>query len=290
MRRFDYSAPTTVQEALGILGDSGDTAKVMAGGTDLIPQMRTSIHRPDHVVDVKKIPELNVLEYDADDGLTLGSVVPCYRIYSEPIVAQTYPGLIDAASIIGGIQTQGRASIGGNLCNASPSADAIPALIALGASANVVSARGHRRVPVEAFCTGVRQSILEPEEMLESIRIPAPPPVSGARYIRFTPRNEMDIAVVGVGASVTLDDGMFSSVRVALGAVAPTPLLVREVGEALLGQPAIDRSVDLASKIARDAAVPITDMRGTAEFRTHLTGVLTRRALTAAIERANANT
>ena len=286
MKWIDYEVPNSVDEAVALLGESGDKAKALAGGTDLIVMLRTGVIGPDLVVDVKSIPELNEITYDPKAGLTLGAAVPCYKIYSNEAVAGAYPALIDSASLIGGTQIQGRASIGGNLCNATPSADSIPTLIALGATCKIAGPNGTREVPPEDFCRGVRQSVLKSGEILVSLHFPPPAENSGARYIRFIPRNEMDIAVVGVGVSVTLNNGSFDSARIALAAVAPTPLFVKEAGDALAGKPVNDESIQMAANIARDAAKPISDMRGTLEYRKHLCEVLTRRALHTAVERA----
>ena len=286
MKWIDYEAPKSLGEALNLLSQHGDRARPMAGGTDILVQLRAGARDPDLLVDVKGIPELNEISYSPSSGLTLGSAVECYKVYGNSEISNAYPGLIDSASIIGGTQIQGRASIGGNLCNAAPSGDAIPALIALGATAQIASSGGTREVPVEEFCTAPGRTVVQPNELVVSIHLPAPVPNSGARYIRFIPRNEMDIAVVGAGVSVVLDNGNIKSARVALASVAPTPLFVKEAGDALAGKPATDESIRVASQLASDAATPITDMRGTIEFRKHLCEVLTRRALHAAIERA----
>jgi len=282
----DYEKAESVEEAVRLLAAGGGSARAMAGGTDLLPKARGGVFETNLIVDVKAIPELNVLSYDSGNGLTLGAAVPCYKIYSDADVKAHYPGLLDAATLIGGIQIQGRASIGGNLCNAVPSADSIPALIALGATANIEGPDGSRQVAVEDFCTGPSKNVLKTGELLVSLSIPAPAANSGARYLRFIPRNEMDIAVAGVGVSVELDNGNFKSARLALAAVGPTPLFVKAVGAALAGKPANDETIAAAGQIAKDAATPITDMRGTVEYRKHLCDVLTRRALSTAINRA----
>lgn len=288
MRPFEYVRAKTVAEAVSALAQGDGGARVLAGGTDILVQMRARRRTVDWLVDVKAIPEANVLSYTPAQGLRLGAAVPCYRIYGDRAVAQHYPGLIDAASIIGGTQIQGRATLGGNLCNAAPSGDAIPALIVLGATALIAGPRGTREAPVERVCTGPGQTVLEPGEFLLSLRIPPPERRSGAHYLRFTPRNEMDIAVAGVGASVVLDERgtSFRSARIALAAVAPTPLLVEEAGAALEGAEVSDGGIARAARLARTTARPIDDMRGTAEFRRHLVEVLTRRALQGAIARA----
>jgi len=289
LKWIDYAAPNSVREAVDLLNEAGDRARIMAGGTDLLVQLRAGAHDLDLVVDGKGIPELNELTYDPVNGLTIGAAVACYKIYGNASVRQAYPGLIDTASLIGGTQIQGRASLGGNLCNAAPSGDSIPAMIALKGVAHIAGPDGTRDVPVEEFCTFVRQTVLKRGEILVSLKFPAPVANSGAHYLRFIPRNEMDIAVAGAGVSVVLDNGNIKEARVALAAVAPTPLFVAEAGAAISGKPATEDTIRIASGIARDAAKPITDMRGTIEYRKHLCEVLTRRALTTAIERAKEN-
>jgi CO/xanthine dehydrogenase FAD-binding subunit len=282
---FDYAAPASVAEAVGLL-TAHPSARLLAGGTDLLVQLRAGRKETDLVVDAKRIPELNAIHYDPTGGLTLGSAVPCYRIYRDNTVVRAYPSLAEVASLIGGTQIQGRASIGGNLCNAAPSADSVPLLIALGATCRVAGPRGSRDVAVEDFCTAPGRTVLQPDELLVSLHLPTPAPHSGARYLRFIPRNEMDIAVAGAGVEVILENGKFRSARVALAAVAPTPLYVREAGESLAGSPVDEASIAAAAEIARKSARPITDMRGTADYRSHLCAVLTRRALEAAVARA----
>ena len=270
-----------------MLAEKGEHARLLAGGTDILPQLRGGAWpQVDVLVDGKKIPELNEITYDPETGLTLGAAVPCYKIYANQAIAHAYPAIIDVASLIGGTQIQGRASFGGNLCNAVPSADSIPAMIALKGTANIAGLRGNRSVPAEEFCTAPRKTVLQNGELLVSLHFPPPEKNSGVRYLRFIPRNEMDIAVAGVGVSVVLDNGAIRSARVSLASVAPTPLFVKEAGDALVGKPATEESVRIASGLARDAAKPITDMRGTIEYRKHLCEVLTRRALMTAIERA----
>jgi carbon-monoxide dehydrogenase medium subunit len=275
-----------VGEAAGLLAEHGDKARILAGGTDLLVQMRAGRRQPGLIVDVKNIPELTGIQWDPSHGLTLGAAAPCYQIAADSRVRDAYPSLVEVASLIGGTQIQGRATIGGNLCNAAPSADAVPLLIALAATCRVVGPNGERSLAVEDFCTGPGQNALAHGEMLVSLHFPAPRPSTGARYLRFIPRNEMDIAVAGAGVSVVLNDGHFESARVALASVAPTPLFVREAGEALAGQPVNEESIARAAAIAKQAARPISDMRGTVEYRRHLCEVLTRRALQEAVARA----
>ncbi len=286
MKAIDYAAPRTVAEAVALLKERGDRARVLAGGTDVIVQVREHRRDLDVLVDVKRIPEVNELSYDPRQGLRLGAAVPCYRIYEDAAVAKAYPGLIDAVSLVGGIQIQNRASVGGNLCNSSPAADTIPALIAHGAVCVIAGPEGTRELPVEQFCTGPGRNALGRGELLLSLRLPAPPRHFGAAYLRFIPRNEMDIAVVGAGVAVTLDGGRCTAARVALAAVAPTPLLVPEASAALVDGALSDSLIDKAAALARAAARPISDMRGDADYRRHLVGVLVKRALKTAIERA----
>ncbi len=287
MKWIDYASPHSVREAVDLLAGAGGRARMLAGGTDLLVVLRVGRSDADLVVDGKSIPELNEITYDPVSGLTLGAAVPCYRIYGNTAVSNAYAGLIDAATLIGGTQIQGRASLGGNLCNAAPSGDSIPVMVALGATCNIAGPNGNRQLAVEDFCTAPGRNALEDGELLVSIHFPAPAANSGARYLRFIPRNEMDIAVAGAGVSVEIEDGVFKSARVCLASVAPTPLFVREAGEALAGKPVNDESIQEAANIAAEAARPITDMRGTIEYRKHLCNVLTRRALNTAIERAS---
>lgn len=286
MKWFDYECPKTVEAAVSLLATPGRSARALAGGTDLIVQLRTGRREAGLVVDIKEIPELNVLSYIAAAGLTVGAAVPCYRIYRDNVVQRLYPAIVDTASLIGGTQIQGRASIGGNLVNAAPSADAVPVLIALSASCVIAGPNGDRVVPVEEFAIAPGKTQLQPGELLVALRMPPPEPHSGSRYLRFIPRNEMDIAVAGVGVHVVLDGDSFVSARIALASIAPTPLFVPEAGAALAGKPVNDASIAAAAEAAMDAAQPITDMRGTAAYRRHLVGVLVKRALQDAVKRA----
>jgi carbon-monoxide dehydrogenase medium subunit len=288
VQAFDYQRATTVEEAVALL--TGDDVRLLSGGTDLIVQLREGRRSARLVVDVKPIAELGELSYDPAAGLRIGAAVPCYRICGDAAVAAAYPGLIDAFSLIGGVQIQGRASVGGNLCNASPAADSIPALIAYGAVCEIAGPRGRRRLPVEDLCVAPGRTTLGPGELLVALHVSPPAPRFGAAYLRFIPRNEMDIAVVGAGVAVTLDAGgeRFVMARIALGAVAPTPLPVPEAGAALAGQLVSPETIAAAAELARAAARPIDDMRGTAAQRRHLAGVLTRRALERAVARARA--
>ncbi len=288
MHELHYEAPTSLDQAIGLLAAAGDDGRMLAGGTDLIIQMRAGVREPGQVIDAKKIPELQTLSYDAQSGLRLGAALACCEIIDNPTVRQHYPGLVEAAGLIGSDQILARASVGGNVCNGSPAADTTPALIALNATCHIAGPNGTREVAVEDVVTAPGQTALAADELLVEFRIPAPPAKAADCYQRFIPRNEMDIAVVGVGSCVALDGDTCSAARIGLGAVAARPLLAEEAGAALVGKPLDDAAIDAAAKLAQAAASPISDMRGTAEFRTHLVGVLTRRTLEEAAARARA--
>lgn len=285
---MEYAAPASLDAAVALLAQKGEAARVLAGGTDVIIQAREGRRQVGVMVDVKLIPELTELTHLPDGGLRIGAATPCANLYHDAQVAKRFPALIDSAALIGGIQIQSRASLGGNLCNSSPAADSIPTLIVLGATCQIAGPGGRREVAVEDFCTGPGQNVLKPGEMLVSLTFPAPKPHSNAAFERFIPRNEMDIAVCNAAASVVLsaDGSKIESARVAIGAVAPTPLFVKAAGDALAGQPPTEASIEKAVQAAAAAARPITDMRGSAAQRKHLAGVLTRRVLQTAIARA----
>lgn len=289
MRDFEYEAPTTLASAVELLQRHGGAARPLAGGTDLIDHVRTGRLQPDVIVDVKHIPELNELSVNAE-GLRLGAAVSCRRIVASQEIQQQFSALHDACSIIGGMQIQSRASVGGNLCTSGAAADTTPALIALEAQCVIAGPAGTRTLPVEEFCTGPAQNVLGPGELLVELQIPAPSQAgdsrAGSHYRRFIPRNEMDIAVVGVGAALRIENGRIAVARVGLGAVAPRPLLAREVGEFVLGKEPNEETFAGAGILARRLISPIDDHRGTREFRIQVTGVLVQRVLAEAARRA----
>lgn len=291
MKYVDYERPINLKAALEILQNNGETTKILAGGTDILTKLRIRRELPDLLLDSKEIPELNELSYNPNSGLTVGGAVPLYKLYDHADVKEYYQSIVDSTKIIGGIPIQGRATLGGNLCNAAPSADAIPPLIVMGATASIHSLNGSREVSIREFCTGPGSTILKNNEIVVSINIPAPKQNSGAHYMRFIPRNEMDIAVVGVGTSVKLsDDGSkFEDAQVSLASVAPTPLHVTSITDYLSGKEINDENIEKAGELAKDASKPISDMRGTAEYRQHLCTVLTKRSLKQSIERAKEN-
>lgn len=291
MQDFDYAAPQSLDEAVALAAGGGSVA-VLAGGTDLIVQLRVRRRAASLVIDAKRIPELTQLAF-SHEGLNLGAAVTCRTIGQHPEAARRYPALADSVSLVGGVQIQGRASVGGNLCNAAPSADCIPALIVLNADAIIAGPFGRRELKVEEFCLSPGITALRPGEILVALRFRPPAANAGSSYMRFTPRKEMDIAVAGAAAAVVLDESRerILSARVALAAVAPTPLLVEAADSVLAGRTASDESaVREAAAIARDACSPINDMRGTSEHRRQLVEVLTVRALHKAIERARNGT
>ena len=288
MKDFEFQTAATVDEAVSLLAARGERAKMLAGGTDIIVQLREGQCEADLVVDVKKIPELMELAYSPTKGLRLGAAVPCYRIYGDAEIAAAYPALDDAARIIGGWQIQSRASVGGNLCNSSPAADTIPPLIVYDVVCHLAGPQGRRTVKAAEFCTAPGKNVLERGEMLTALEFPPPAGGSSAAYLRFIPRNEMDIAVAGAAAWVELNAAgdTIEHARVALAAVAPTPLFVESASDWLVGKPATGETFAHARELASQAARPISDKRGTAEYRKHLAGVLTERTLAIAVDRA----
>ncbi len=288
MKPFEYQSPTSIAEAVALLAEKGARARPLAGGTDLLVQLRRGLLEADLLVDVKRIPELDRIAFDPAEGLTVGAAVSCARLCEHPDVCRFYPGLVDAVSLIGGPAIRSRATPGGNLCNAAPSADAIPAMIVLDATCAIASPRGFRTLPVATFCTAPGRTVLGEDEMLVSIHFPVPAPNAGARYLRFTPRREMDIAVAGAAVWIALSDdhARIVDARIALAAVAPTPLVAEAAGAALIGQSPSEALFAEAARLAREAARPIGDVRGTETQRRHLVGVLVRRALREAVCRA----
>ena len=286
MQDVRYAKASSVDEAIDLLNKGGVTARVLAGGTDIIVQARERRREVRLFVDIKSIPETQELKYDADGGLTVGAATPCYRIYSDETVKRLYPALIEAASVIGGVAIQGRASLGGNLCNSGPAADSVPAMIVLDGKATIAGPNGRRTVAIEDFNTGPGRNILEPGEFVVSLNFPSPAPNSGAAWQRFIPRNEMDIAVVNAGSYVRFDGNNVSAAKIAIGAVGPTVLMVPDAAAAIVGKPLTDDTIKAAGEAAKNTARPIDDMRGTIKQRKHLSAVLVERTLREAAQRA----
>ena len=281
-----YEAPETLSAALSLLAQGGGTARVLAGGTDLLVQMRAGRVAPTLLVDIKHIAELRAIA-PLDGGWCVGAAVTGMELIEHESFGEAWPGVVEAVRVIGSIQVKGRATLAGNLCNASPAADSVPALIAADALVTLAGPRGRREVPVGQIATGPGRTCLAPDEILTSFRFAARPPRSGDAYLRFTPRTEMDIAVVGAGVSLTLDaGGVCRAARVSLGAVADRALLVPEAAATLVGTPIDDAALQRLAEAASAACRPIDDKRGTREFRTTVAGVLARRAAQRAYERA----
>lgn len=286
MVSVNYEAPTTVNDAVQLLAGAEGPASVLSGGTDLIIQMQGMVGESRLVIDSKNIPGFTGAELTAE-GLSLGPAMCCAEFTARDDIKAVFPGLVEAAYLIGSTQVQGRASVGGNLCNSSPAADTIPALIANSAQCVIAGPNGERTVAVEDFVTGVGRNCLEQGEMLVRLTVARPPAHTGDAYLRFIPRTEMDIAVAGAGVSVTLDgDGTCVAARVSIGAVAPTALLVPAAADALVGTKIDEAALDAAAAASTAASSPITDRRGTVEFRKHVVGVLTKRAAGIAADRA----
>jgi aerobic carbon-monoxide dehydrogenase medium subunit len=288
MRRFELATPGNLDECLKLLAGRGPETKLLAGGTDLLPQMKNSVLKPARVVDLSGVAELRVLAADDGRGLRVGAAVTARQLERDARVKATYPSLAESGALVGSIQVRNLATLGGNICNAAPSADMAPPLVALEAEAVIAGPRGRRRVPMGSFFTGVRQTVLGPDEILVEFVIPSPGPRSGGSYLRHTPRRELDIAVVGVASQLTLTDGVCSRARIALAAVAPTPVRATAAEQSLEGQRLTPSLIEQAAALAVEAARPISDQRGSAEFRRHLVRVLTRRTLTSALARASA--
>ncbi len=286
MRRFHLALPRSIEDCLKLLAERGPEAKLVAGGTDLLPQMKNGLIKPAAVIDLSGVADLRVLRREDGAGLRVGASVAAREIELDPYTRSTYPALAESGALVGSVQIRNLATVGGNLCNAAPSADMAPPLLALDAEAIIAGPRGRRRVPMADFFTGVRRTVLTPDELLVELIVPAPGPRSGGQYLRHTPRRELDIAVVGVASQITLSDGVCRKARIALAAVAPTPIRATAAERALEGQPPTAQLIARAAQLAVEAARPISDQRGSADFRRHLVGVLTRRTLTTALERA----
>ena len=286
MATLTYSAPRTVDEAVRTLSSANGAARVLSGGTDLLVQLRTGRTKPKVVVDIKRIPGLIGVRAEGD-GFVIGAATPCAVIGEHPELKTVWPGVVEAARLIGSTQVQGRATLAGNLCNASPAADSVPALIAARATCVLAGPGGQREVPVEAIATGPGTTSLAPGELVVEFRLPGRPPRSADAYLRFIPRTEMDIAVVGVAVNVALDaSGVCKDARIVLGAVAPTAILVPEAAAILVGSRLDGDALRRLDAAARRACKPIDDKRGTVEFRTRVAGVLARRAAGLAFQRA----
>jgi CO/xanthine dehydrogenase FAD-binding subunit len=289
MEGLRYEAPETLQSAVALLAGATGPARILAGGTDVIVQMETDLIEPQLLVDIKKIAEVRQIVAE-QGGFRVGAAATGMEIMDHAALCKAWPGVLDGVKLIGSIQVRGRASMGGNLCNGSPAADSVPALIAAGAIARIIGRNGVREVPVESIPVGPGKTSLAKDEIIVSFFLPPRPAHSGDAYQRFTPRTEMDIAVVGVGVNLTLDaNGSCTAARVALGAVAPTVMLVKSAADALIGTRVDEAALDKLATAASAACKPIDDKRGTKEYRIKVAGVLARRTAQLALERARQN-
>jgi carbon-monoxide dehydrogenase medium subunit len=284
-----YEAPDSLEGAVALLAAANGDARVLAGGTDLLVQMRADVLEPELIVDIKRIPETRAVT-EEKGGWRIGAAVTGAELKEHPRLKKVWPGVVEAANLIGSTQVQGRATLGGNLCNGSPAADSVPALIAAGALATLAGPRGKRDLPVEDVMLGPRKLALQKGEMVASFLLPARPARSSDAYLRFIPRTEMDIAVVGAGVSLTLDGGgVITATRVSLGAVAARVLLVSEAAQAIIGSRLDKPAQDRLEAAARAVCRPIDDKRGTIEFRIDVAAVLARRTALIALDRARTN-
>jgi len=280
-----YETPSTTREAAALLEDEAGAAFVLAGGTDLMVRMKLGHIEPALMVDIKRIPGMNSITHSAS-GTRIGAAVSGAELGEHKALAKAWPGVVEATKLIGSDQVQNRCTMVGNLCNASPAADSVPAMIAAGAKAVVVSRTGRRTVPVEKVVTGPGQTSLARGEVIEAIVLPARPARSGDAYLRFIPRTEMDIAVVSAGVNLTLERGRIKSARVVLGAVAPTAVLVPAAARAIVGSKLDEDALNKLAAACSAACNPIDDKRGTIEYRTKVAGVLGKRAAKIAFKRA----
>jgi carbon-monoxide dehydrogenase medium subunit len=286
VRRFELVLPRSIDDCLKALSEHGREAKLVAGGTDLLPQLKNGVAKPPYVIDLSGIAALRAVSTDAQGRLRIGAAVSARTLELDARVRTAYAAVAESAALIGSVQVRNLATLGGNLCNAAPSADMAPPLLALDAEAVIVGPGTERRVPLASFFLDVRRTVLAPDELLAELVLPAPERRSGGHYLRHTPRRELDIAVVGVASAVTLTDGVCGKARIALASVAPTPVRAVAAERALVGQPMTPALIARAAELAVEAARPISDQRGSADFRRHLVRVLTRRTLTTALERA----
>ncbi|MBV1687501.1 xanthine dehydrogenase family protein subunit M [Novosphingobium sp. G106] len=279
-----YHAPDTIEQAVALLaGDAG--ARPLSGGTDLIVQMRSGRTAPSSLVDLKRIAGMKGIRASPDGGFAIGAATPCTALKDDKALSAAWPGVVEAANLIGSVQVRNRATMAGNLCNASPAADSVPALVAAGATCLVAGPSGTREVPVEEIPAAPGRTSLQPGEFVAEIRLPAQK--GSDAYLRSIPRTEMDIAVVGAGVSLVVDaNGTCTAARVSIGAVAPTVLLVEDAGAALVGSKFDDAALDRMAEAVRAACKPIADKRGTVEYRTAMAGVLAKRVVKIALERA----
>ncbi|MBK6862105.1 MAG: xanthine dehydrogenase family protein subunit M [Ideonella sp.] len=287
MRPFEYLEPSTLDEAVALLERGNGSACVLAGGTDLLVQMREHVRRPEQVINIKKIPGIDDFSVSASDGLRIGALTTTRCVETSPLVRRHYAGLCQAVTHFASIQVRNRATIVGNVCRASPSADTLPPLIADAAQLTLRGPSGMRAVAVEDFCSGPGKTVLAPGEMVTHVIVPPPSPRTGKAYLKHGRRIEMELATVGAAVTLTLDEGgVCSEIRIALAAVAPTPIRARRAEALLRRQSPSAELIAAAAQAASEESLPIGDVRGSAAYRRHMVGVLTRRALEQALKEA----
>jgi len=289
LRAFEYHAPTNLDEAISLLQRHGESARPLAGGTDLVVQMKESATKfplPSHIVSLLRVPELRGIEFSDSEGLRIGAGATMTEVAESPVLRERYTAIAEGAALVGSIQTMNMATVGGNLCNAAPSADIAPPLIVFDAEAVIVGPSGRRSLPLEEYFLGPGKTALGPHELLAEVRVPVPLAGTGSAYARHTPRKQMDIAVVGVAVALTLASGRIERARVALGAVAPMPVRAGRAEAQLEGEPLSDECLARATDAAVEECSPISDVRGSAEFRRHIVRVTTERMLRLAADRA----
>lgn len=288
MKRFDYLEPTSLKEAVALLSRYRGAVNLLAGGTDLLVEIKEQIRAPDYVISVQRIPGMSGFSYDAKEGLRIGALVTTRALEIHPVVHKHYPGLLQAIRELGSIQVRNRATLAGNICRASPSADTLPPLIADGAAVRIYGERGERTVTLEDFFTGPGKTVLAPDELLTEILVPAPPAHTGKCYIKHGRRKAMELATVGVAVCLTLDGASCADVRISLGAVAPTPIRAREAETILRGRKLNAPLIESAAASAMRESRPISNVRGSADYRREMVRVLTRRTIEEASRRAAA--
>jgi carbon-monoxide dehydrogenase medium subunit len=278
--KFDYLSPQTIGEALALLARHGKKARLMAGGTDLVPKLkRRSVQVPEYIIDLKGIPGLDYIKYKKGDGLKIGALATINDVEKSVVIREKYNILFQAAESMASPQVRHRGTIAGNICNAVPSADTAPALLALEAKVKLVSKKGERTVDLIDFFKGPSETVLKPDELLAEIEVPDLPLGSRGKYLKLTPRRAMDLAVVGVAVMMIPDGGRYGDVRIALGAVSPTPMRAKDAEEIVRGQKPDAGLIEKAATTAAASCCPINDHRASAEYRTEMVRVLTRQAI-----------
>ena len=283
---MQYYTPESFSEASELSKNAEGIIRFLAGGTDVLVQLRADITTPDVLIDIKKIPDVKKIKKNPDGSWCIGAAVSGAELNEHEEIKSDWPGVVEAVDLIGSTQIQGRATLVGNLCNGSPAADSVPALMAAGATATVINSSGSREVSIEKIPHSPGRTTLGKGEVVSAINLPAHKPNSGDAYLRLIPRTEMDIAVVGCGINLTLEGDKISEARVSLGAVTPTVILVDDAAKAIIGKQLDEQTLEALAEAARKACNPISDRRGTIEYRTHIAGVLAKRAAKIAYERA----